>query len=139
MGHKVGSYVSMQFSSADASTIATISLYDADGVAVTLKANERLVIDSAVFSVATAAGNTTFADDFNSSGTIGAGELICELSDGVVNMQGGDEGRACSIGKVPKVKAAAAGQVSLTGTGRIVAGKTEGLRPSWRETIVPGT
>lgn len=134
----VGDYVSIQFSSADASTTAAVTLYDSNGLPVTLGANERLLIDSLVGSVNSTAGVTTLADDIDSDGTVDPGEIITQFEDGVVNIQGGREGRACAIGKTPKVKAASAGQVSFNGAGRIVKGKTEGLRPSWKEALIGG-
>jgi hypothetical protein len=129
-----GEYCSIQFSSTDASSGGSVALYDINGVARTLQAYERLIIDRLTLNAATGAGLVTLYSDDNSGGTVDAGERIAEWNDAVTLFSGGPEGYACGQGITPKVLAATAGQVSVNGVGRIVATSQTG-RPTWRESL----
>lgn len=130
-----GEPVQIEFSSADASAAAAVSLFNADGAARTLAAHERLLIDSGTVTVVTT--TATLITDGDGDGAVDAGERIGVFAAGTNPFEFGEEGFACPIGKTPKVKGAAAGQIDLVATGRIVKGKTEGVRPSYREPLMP--
>jgi hypothetical protein len=132
-----GRTVKIQFSSADASTAAAISLFDDNDATVTLAANERLIIDSLTASLASAVTTVTVFSDDDADAAVDAGERIVVFSPGNGFFGSGEEGYAVPIGKTVKVKASGAGQVDITGTARIIKGKSEGQRPSWRESQVP--
>lgn len=130
---QVGRTIRIQFSSADASTAAAVSLYDDNDAAVTLAANERLLIDTIDANVAAAVTLVTLFSDGNADGTVNVGERIAAFGANSGFFQGGEEGYCLPIGKTPRVRASGAGQVDLTGSARIVIGQSSGQRPSWRE------
>lgn len=132
-----GETVNFEFSSADASTAAAITLYDAAGTTRTLASNERLLIDS---GQAYLAGSITgdFITDADADGAVDAKERIAKLGVGATNFMFGEEGYACAKGVTPKVKTSGAGQTDLTGTGRIVKTGSNGQRASWKQSNVPG-
>lgn len=130
----------MEFSSADAQTAAEITLTDDNAETVTLASHERLVVLQGNLSMEAAVGQATLFDDADEDGAIDAGERIVELNsetgggvEASIPFDYNPHGHGCSIGLVPKVKAANAGQVSLTGAAVIVNGESEGERPGWRE------
>ena len=129
----VGRTIKIQFSSADASTAAAMSLYDDNDAAVTLASNERILIDTLIGNVAAAVTSATVFSDDDADAAIDAGERIAVFGPNSGFFQGGAEGYALPIGVTPKVKASGAGQVDITGSVRIVIGKSSGQRPSWRE------
>lgn len=132
---KQGEYVGIEFASADATTAAAVTLKDANGATRTLAAHERLLIDTLTCALAAA---VLLAEIFNDDGdgNVEAGERIAAFAPtNAGSFDGGAEGFSCGVGTTPKVKATVAGTVTLTGTGRIIKGKSEGLRPSWREAL----
>lgn len=137
-----GETVSIQFASADATTAAPVVIYDADGKARPLAANERLLIDHLHGYGQPAAGETpgvgridVFADG-DGDGVVDAGELIVSFGEGSSDASFGKEGYSVPQGVTPKVLAAAAGEVRVTGSARIIKASTEGVRPAWREAEV---
>lgn len=135
--HMVGRTIKIQFSSADASTAAPVSLFDDNDVAVTLGANERLIIDTIAANIAAAVTLVTLFNDDNADAAVGSGERIAPFGANSGFFQGGEEGYVCPIGRTPKVKASGAGQVDLDGSGRIVIGTGGTVRPSWKEATHP--
>lgn len=115
-----GEQVSFELSSADASTAAAVVVYDLEGRARTVGAKERLVIDS----VQVASAVAVVGDFYGGSGaSAGAGERIVSFATTTSNgMLSADfeTPRYVKTGITPKVKAAAAGQFTLTGTGFIL-------------------
>lgn len=119
-----GEQVRIEFSSLDATTAAALSLFDSEGVARPLAANERLIIHNLVVSPNNTATFYIF-DDKNGNGTVDAGERLfskSSASTSVVPVLYGNEGLPCGKGRVPKVIAATAIQVEVTGIGSIVLG-----------------
>jgi len=131
-----GDSISIQFSSADATTAAAVVLYDANGGVRTLAANERLLIDTLTGTLAAA---VTLAEVFtdDGDGNVEAGERIASFGANSGCFDGGAEGYPAEVGQTPKVKAAGAGQVTVTGTGRIVKSGSNGQRGTWKEAQVP--
>jgi hypothetical protein len=136
--NKPGEYVAIEFSSTDATTAALVTLKDANQATRTLAANERLLIDDLFADLATAVTSADMFSDTANTGTVDAGELIASFNPTSGEFEGGPEGYSIPVGVTPKVKAAVAGKVAISGVGRIVKGKSEGTRPSWRESQVPG-
>lgn len=136
-GLKQGENVSIEFVSADATTAALVTLKDANLNTRVLKSYERLVLDSINAQVASAANPADLFADINGNGTVDANELL--MSTTAVDFQWQTEGEGMNVptGITPKVKAAAAGVIKITGTGRIIKAKTEGVRPSWQQTLNP--
>jgi hypothetical protein len=113
-----GEECKFEFSSADATTAAAIVIYDLNGTVRVLGSNERFLPVNILGVAATAAGLIKIFNDVDANGAVGAGELIAVFS-GQINYPATDElwGR---LGNTPKVKAAAAGQIDITGTGKII-------------------
>lgn len=116
-----GQTVRIVFSSADAQTAAVLSLYGPDGAAVTLSGRSRLWVTNLLIAV-TGALTVDLFTDANSDGTVDAAERMANVigiaaltTCWAMNFTG--EGSPGAPGLVPKVKASAAGQVTITGTG----------------------
>lgn len=138
-----GETVNLSLLSASLSNTSSVAigLYDALGKARTLAAYETLLIDDLQFSTTTTSATQT-ADLLN----VAAGASSVTQATLIAAFQGGSgsstvdftakEGKAIPVGITPSVLASASGlQVALTGTGRIVTGKTQGVRPNWRESL----
>jgi hypothetical protein len=134
-----GSYVKLEFNSADASSAAKVSLYDDQQDSVTLGANELLIIDSLNIRVGAAITVDVFADD-DGDDTVDAGERLALVGQGSFVFEFPKEGLSCPTGVVPDVKASGAGAVTLVGTGRIINNRTETLdgEPTWRAAELGG-
>jgi hypothetical protein len=136
--NKPGEYVAIEFVSADATTAALVTLKDANQATRTLASNERLLIDELNADLATAVTSADLFSDTANAGVLDAGELVASFNPTSGEFSGGPEGFSLPIGNTPKIKAAVAGLIHVSGVGRIVKGKSEGTRPSWRESMVPG-
>jgi hypothetical protein len=116
----VGERVHFELSSADVTTAAVIVVYDNDGATRAIGTTERLVITD--LSVACAAAMTL--DVFTGVGAAAAaGErlftVIATAQDGKQTFDLGVPAY-CRRGVTPKVKASAAGQVTVIGTGVVL-------------------
>jgi hypothetical protein len=136
---KQGEYVALEFSSADASTAAAITVKDSNGATRTVASNERLLIDtlSAAGPYATDPANdisVSIFNDLDGNGTVAAGERIMVYRGNGV-FDGGAEGFSVKPNTSVKVKASASGQIDVTGIGRIIKSGTTGARESWREKV----
>lgn len=134
-----GETVGIEFTSADASTAAAVTLKDATGATRTLAANEILLIDTLTCGQAAAVLLVTVISDNDADGNIDAGERLAAFAvgNGASMFEAGPEGQAVKQGFTPKVKASGAGQVDITGSGRIVKGGCiDGrTRPAFKETF----
>jgi hypothetical protein len=141
-GLKQGEDVSIEFSSADASAgSGTITLKDAQYNTRVLGLNERLILDSLLLDAALAAIPLDVYADINGNNTVDANELIISFgaAQGVNTLLWTADGEGMNVPKgfTPKVKAAAAGAVKITGTGRIINASTPSGRMPWRENLGP--
>lgn len=134
---KAGDPVQLEFSSADASTAAAITIKDGNNATRTLQSYERLLIDSLIGDIAAGVTADVF-DDKDADGTVDAGELLASLGALNTTYTNNDSGLSVTTGNTPKVKSSGAGSVKITGTGRIQFGQGRPVRPSWRESLVPG-
>ncbi len=138
---RIGETVSLEFSSADATTAAAMTIKDSNLVTRTLASNERLLIDSLSGSAVANASDPS-ADirvsvfEKDGDGTLEANELILSYTVAGV-FDGGAEGYSLPVAIPPKVIASGAGAVRVTGMGRIIKDGTIGglYRPSYRETL----
>jgi len=129
-----GETVSIEFVSADATTAAAVTLKDKNNATRTLLANEQLYVDTASCTLAAAVTSADLLSDNDADGTTDANELIATFGPNCGNFVAGEEGFACHKGITPKVKAAVAGVVRLTGNGRICLALGSQLsRPAWKE------
>jgi hypothetical protein len=115
-----GEPVQFEFKSTDATTAAVISIRSEGGSARTLASTERFILRSFTGSIAAAVLNAVIFDDANTDGNIDAGEIMAVL--GLASANGCGLQQAAGPGRVPKVKAAVAGQVYIAGHGVIVNG-----------------
>lgn len=135
--------VRLELYTTDATTALSIGIYGDNSEAITLKPNERLLIweiHYASFFSSAAAIATVFADQ-DGDGNIDVGERIVEFpldSPTRGRHQSGPDGIPAVEGAAPKLKATAAGGISITGLAGIIKSKTEGVRPSFKESLVPG-
>jgi len=128
-----GETVQIEFSSADATTAAVITIKDANLVTRTLLSSERLLIDTLNATLAAAVTLLEiFSDD--GDGNVEALERIASFGPNCGNFVAGEEGFPCHVGTTPKAKAANAGQVTVTGSGRIVNALGRTTRPTWKQT-----
>jgi hypothetical protein len=117
----VGENVHFEFTSADATTAAVVIVYDNDGGLRPIGSTERLVITDVHGSASAAVG---LVDLFNGVGAApAAGERLFTLNlaaaIGTV-YPSLNTPVYCKKGVTPKVKAAAAGQLNVNGTGIIL-------------------
>lgn len=115
-----GEPIQFEFNSTDATTAAVISIRSEGGAARTLATDERVIIQSFTGSIAADVLNAIIFDDADADGNLDAGELLAVL--GLGASSGHDLNAAAGKGRVPKVKAAVAGQVYIAGSGVIVKG-----------------
>ena len=120
-----------------------VTVYDANMKARPIQSWERLILD----------GLQSAVDSNGASPTVGLFDgvtnvLLVSLSEvpsGTDNMtqpynaEFPGEGLSTSVGATPYVQANSGGAaITLTGTGRIVNGKSQGVRPNYRELLTPG-
>lgn len=121
----IGDPCQFEFSSADATTAAVLTIRKAGQSTVhSLTSTQRVVICSLTAFLVSGAGLVDIFSDANSDGVVDVNERMVVLGTGVnnVDFNGPDGGTAGARGLVPKVKAAAAGQVSIAGVGYIIDG-----------------
>jgi hypothetical protein len=133
MSCKAGEAVTFEFTSADATTAAAVTIKDGNNVTRTLGAEEQLWIDTASAALAAAVLTADLFSDNANSGVVDANELIASFGPNTGMFDGGDEGFACHKGVTPKVKGSNAGVVRVTGTGRIRFALGRTTRPTWKQ------
>lgn len=135
LGRKQGEDVRISLTSTDASGGVKVVVLDANGVDRPIQSYERLILDSLQATVLT---TTTLAVNDPGTGVSTDGVLMLEfeLNSGEWHTDG--EGMAVSVGSTPVAKASASGNVTLTGTGRVVSGGTRGVRAGYKELLTPG-
>ena len=122
-----GKQVRFEFSG-DASTATAVSIFDNNGVAVTLGAKETLSLLSLSVTLDLITQTVEVFDDVNDSGTVDAGDRLWaagSLVGGVsttlsFNQTFPGEGQMGGTGRVPKVIASTSDPIILTGTGYII-------------------
>jgi len=121
-----GEQVRIEYTTVDATIVGSVFLYTPNGVARTLKATERLLLDVIAYSGVGTSAPELF-DDANGNGTIDAGERLLSRgsTSAAVHVYAdftGAGGMPCGLGRVPKFLGTGAGLVILNGVGRIVNG-----------------
>lgn len=134
MSCKAGEAVTFEFTSADATTAAAVTIKDGNNATRTLGAEEQLWIDTANAALAAAVTTADLFSDNSGAGTVDAGELIASFGPNTGMFEGGEEGFPCHKGVTPKVKSAVAGVTRVTGTGRIRFALGRTTRPTWKQT-----
>lgn len=138
MSEAQGEAVTFEFNTDDASTAVTMTIKDANQVTRTLQTWERLIIDAIQGTVAAAVTRFDIFDDKNNNGSVQAGELIMSAAGVFGSFDGGPEGFSVTTGNTPKGIATGAGAIRVTGSARIIAGQSRGVRPAWKGSLVPG-
>lgn len=118
-----GKPIEWEFSSADASTAAVIVVREAgQRTSLTLAANEYLLIQK--FSAVVTTTTAQIIADTDADGDVDAGDIMAALGTGINNCDfmatGG--GISSAKGRLPRVKAAAGGQITIAGVGVIIGG-----------------
>lgn len=134
-GNKQGEYVKVSLVSADASAGVSMVVADANGVDRPIAANERLVLDSLLADVF-ATGSVSITDP--GAGVSANAVTLAGFTPTAAEWHTDGEGLSLSVGSTPKVTASGAGAIVITGTGRVLNGKSQGVRPNWRELLTPG-
>jgi hypothetical protein len=132
MGHRHGEEVKLSLVSADASGGVALVVSDSNGKNRPIQSWERLILDMINGSVLT----TTIV-------TITDPGAVNDSLLGVVTLDVGlmivpAEGMSLSIGSTPLATASAAGAVAIIGSGRVINGNSQGVRPNYRELLTPG-
>jgi hypothetical protein len=137
-----GNPVRCEFTSANATTAAAISIYDSDGNAVTLGADERLMLHHVSGQIAPASGLVVrLISDQDGDGDVDAGDVLwisastsSAVGEGGVNVNFHPYPIVCPRGITPKIKAAAAGQIDFVFGASIVKDRSEvlGGKPGWQ-------
>jgi hypothetical protein len=123
-----GEEVRFGFVSTDATTADEVVVYDNNGNVRAIAATERLIINSAVLSIAAAVVNARLFTDANADGTADEAEVLLAVEGAIATVVGDTasmetgSGLYCAVGLEPKVIAANAGRVSCYGTGFILQG-----------------
>lgn len=113
-----GEPVEFEFNSADATAGAVISIRSEGGGARTLAVNERFILRSFTGSIAAAVLNAVMFK--GADATVDAGELMAAF--GLGSSNGSDLNQSGTLGAVPRIKAAVAGQIYVVGHGVITLG-----------------
>lgn len=127
-----GNYVRIELVSSDLQTAAPLGLYDADGQAVTLGANQRLLLAEVTVDAASGSELTTIYAGDGASPV--AGERLIAVGEGVEHIHYRGDYQSGHRGIVPRVQAGGAGDVAITGVGYIIEDGSE-ARPSYREDL----
>lgn len=122
-----GKQVRFEFAG-DASTATAISIFDNDGVAITLGAKQALSILAVSLVLGLITQRVLLIDDRNDDGAVDAGERLWaagSLVGGVsttlnFNQTFPGEGQMCGTGRVPKIIATTSDAIILTGMGYII-------------------
>jgi len=122
-----GEPVKWEFTSSDATTAAPITLWDANSVARPLDPEERLFLLSYTASLEAGTTIVSLFDDKDGDSVVDPGERLAEFgnrSGFPVPISGAwnGEGQACGKGRIPKIKAAAVGEIAISGNGYIIKG-----------------
>lgn len=115
-----GDPIEIELSSADVTTAASVAIRTAgESTARVLATNERIVVTNLVATIASGATLVTLFSDANGGGTVDALERMAVLGEGTHSIDLG-AGMSGAKGILPKVIAAGAGQVSITGSGYLI-------------------
>jgi len=119
-----GKQVRFEFVSADATVAAVVSMFDSNGVALTMGAKQVLSIQSVSMRAAGALVSIILFDDKNADGVVDAGERLWETASTAANdhesAEFPGEGQMGGVGRLPKVQTSAAGAIRLTGMGYLI-------------------
>jgi hypothetical protein len=123
----------------DAYTAAqTVNVYDSNGLARAIQSWERLCIDSIDCDVDASAERAALLDLGSGTATT-SGQLLASFAfGGVGEFHVDDEGINVSVGTTPTISAQAAGGIHFIANARVVNGKSQGVRPFYRELLTPG-
>lgn len=121
---RVGEPIQFELTSSDVTTAAALSLRNAGGASRTLASDERVILQTVNVYAASGVGTVSVFDDADGDSVVDAGELLLRVGEGFTNVPflGTDGGTSSGKGRTPKVKAASAGAVAVTGIGAIVKG-----------------
>ena len=119
---------------------AEIKLFDSEGNERTLESWEYIRLVSINVQMANAVGTVEIFDDVDDGDDVDEGERLLQVG---TNSTGNDpsnhdvqfsgEGKRLSRGRRPKVLAASAGQVTITGVAYVHVSGDRGQRPPWKE------
>lgn len=128
--------ISLKTSTASTSSVA-VQLFDPNGNLRPLASYERLSIDSLVADVPSGI-TADLLDSPGGTSTDTQAVILFSFSATAPEFHTDKEGMDVSTGVTPSLLTSGAGTVKLTGVGRIINATTQGVRPSWRESLVGG-
>lgn len=129
VNQRTGEPVKLSLVTADASAGVPLVITDANGTLRPLQSWERLLIDSI-------SANVAQKTDVTDGGATGS-TLLSSFSTTASEFHVDENSLSVTVGTTPTVTAIA-GAVEIIGAGRIINGKTQGVRPNWRELLTPG-
>lgn len=127
---KQGQDIKLSLVSSDASAGVPLVISDANGVNRPLQSYERLVLDSLVADIS---GSLT-VDVTDPGASVDEPELF-QFSATSSGWASGGEGMNLSLGSTPVATASGGGAIVITGTGRIINGKTQGFQAGYKSLL----
>ena len=117
--HGRGEEVRIEYVTADASSAASLNLYDINGNSRSLGSGERLVL--LALAIQSAASSLDIFDDANDNDTVNDGERLWATgTTGYFDVHFMHAGQYCGEGRVPKALGGNASAVTITGHGYII-------------------
>ena len=139
MGYAGGEPYRLEFTSADAQTPASTKLFDADGNERTLESWEYIRLENLNVQMDNAVDEVEIFDDVDDDDTVDEGERIVTVGTNTTgnspanhDIQFDGDGKRLSKGRLPKVHAAAAGSIVVTGVAHVHVAGDYGQTPPWK-------
>lgn len=132
MSHRHGEEVKLSLVSANATGGVPLVVSDANGRDRPVQTWERLIIDMLNGSVLTT--NIVTITDPGATNESLLGVITLDVGLMIVPA----EGLNLSVGSTPVATASASGAVAIIGSGRVINGTTQGVRPNYRELLTSG-
>lgn len=125
------------FNGSQGSSTSTMSLFDANWKPRVLQSFERLIVDD-LWGGPSSSGQLYITDlpSGQAIGSLASSTILAQAVGGFANLEiTAKEGISMPVGVIPSVILSGSAQiVCVQGTGRIVEGSTQGVRPNWQAT-----
>ena len=129
----------LEFNSEDATTASEVTLYDSEGNERVLEDYEFIRLLNVNIQMDNAVDEVDIFDDVDDDGAVDDGERLVAVGTNTTgnrpanhDVQFEEEGKYLSVGRLPKVLAAASGTVTVTGVAYVHQSGTNGQVPPWK-------